>query len=141
MCVQHNIKYAIHGRIQRGNRRSGPPEKNTQKYRVFSNTDPDPLKVTKLPSQHSILNGVLQFYRPAYSDIWIISPLIHLKKNGQSLTPSYKTFWIRACHINIFDTPGYRKFGQIGSNLTLAKFFLKVDKGREREREGGSNYH
>ena len=31
-----------------------PPEKS-QKYRFFSNTGPDPFKITKLPSQHSRL--------------------------------------------------------------------------------------
>ena len=41
----------IYGRIQRGT-----PLGKSQKYRGFSNTGPDPLKITKLPSQHSVLN-------------------------------------------------------------------------------------
>ena len=41
-------------RIQRGaGRGSGSPVKS-QKYRVLNNTAPDPLKVTKLPSKHSM---------------------------------------------------------------------------------------
>ena len=47
-----------------GDRGSGPPGK-LQKYRVslnfLSNTGPDPLKITKLPIQHSILGH----HRPA----------------------------------------------------------------------------
>ena len=44
----------MHARIQRG---TGGPESHgkLQKYRVLNNTDPDPLKITKLPSQHSLL--------------------------------------------------------------------------------------
>ena len=32
-----------------------PKKKKSQKYWVFSNTCPDPMKITKLPSQHSVL--------------------------------------------------------------------------------------
>ena len=31
-----------------------PPPEKSQKYRVFSNTGLDPLKITKLSSQHSM---------------------------------------------------------------------------------------
>ena len=54
-----------HGRIRReggggcggggGGRGSKPPTEKSQKFRVFSNTGPDPLKITKLPSQNSML--------------------------------------------------------------------------------------
>ena len=43
----------MHGRIQRGTGGPDPPRKS-QKYRFFSNTGPDPLKIVKLPSQLSI---------------------------------------------------------------------------------------
>ena len=44
-----------------GDRGSGPPLEN-YKYTVFlSNTGPDPLKITKLPIQHSMLGH----HRPA----------------------------------------------------------------------------
>ena len=69
-----------------GGRGPNPPEKS-QKYGVLSNTGPDPLKISKLPSQHSILGH----HRPAsktpfkwhfaggppiYSGILILYPLI-----------------------------------------------------------------
>ena len=38
-----------------GDKRSGSPLEKSQKYRVFSNTGPDFLKITKLSSQHSVL--------------------------------------------------------------------------------------
>ena len=47
----------LHARIQRGGRGSGPPPplKNQKNIGFISNTGPDPLNVTKLASQHSIL--------------------------------------------------------------------------------------
>ena len=39
----------------RGDRGSGPPLKNHKNKGFLSNTGPDPLKITKLPSQHSML--------------------------------------------------------------------------------------
>ena len=56
-----------HGRIQRGDRGSGsppPPPEKSQNHKILmflSNTGPDPIKITKLPSQHSMLGH----YRPA----------------------------------------------------------------------------
>ena len=45
---------SIHTRIQRGI--EGPDPSENHKNIVFlSNTGPDPLKITKLPSQHSML--------------------------------------------------------------------------------------
>ena len=43
---------SMHG-SRGGNRGFGPPAKS-QVYRVSSNTGPDPLKITKLTSQHSM---------------------------------------------------------------------------------------
>ena len=45
---------ACHRRIQREDRGSGPPEKS-QNIGFPSNIDPDPLKITKVPSQHSMV--------------------------------------------------------------------------------------
>ena len=46
----------LHARIQRGlGSGSGPPLKNHKNIGFSSNTGPDPLKITKLPSQHSML--------------------------------------------------------------------------------------
>ena len=44
-------------RIQRGGggRGSGPPLKNHKNIGLLSYSGPDPLKITKLPSQHSML--------------------------------------------------------------------------------------
>ena len=93
-----------------GGRGSGPPEK-IPKYRGFSHSCLDPLKKSQ-KYQASIqcwaiistsakrhLNGVLLAGRwwPAYSGIWIIPPIIYLKKPCQSWSPSDKIFWIRAC--------------------------------------------
>ena len=90
-----------------------PPRKITKNIGFLSNTDPEPLKITKLPSQHSRLGQ----HRPAsetplkwrfaggplmarHSGICILPSLIKLKKKINVLkvgTPSDKTFWIRAC--------------------------------------------
>ena len=85
-----------------------PTPENLQSYRFLSNIGPDPLKITKLPSQRSISGH----HRPASEmslqwrdddgpssvvfDIFGSSPLINQKKNCQSWTPSIKTFWISA---------------------------------------------
>ena len=45
---------ACHGRIQRGTGGPDPPE-NHRNIGFPSNIDPDPLKITKLPSQHSMV--------------------------------------------------------------------------------------
>ena len=64
---QHGVKNRItalawtevvHVRIQRwgqGCRTPPPPLENYKKLGFLSNTGPDPLKITKLPSQHSML--------------------------------------------------------------------------------------
>ena len=76
-------------RGSRGSRVRDPPEKS-QNIEFPSNTGPDPLKFSKLPSQHSTLghlNGIsLAGQRwPALSDIYILSPLKKKKeKNRQS---------------------------------------------------------
>ena len=51
---------ACHGRIQRGDRGSGHPE-NHKNIGFPSNIDPDPLKITKLPSQHSMVGHYRQW--------------------------------------------------------------------------------
>ena len=47
----------IHAQIQEGwGWEGGPdPPEISQSYKVFSNTGPDPLQITKLPSQNSML--------------------------------------------------------------------------------------
>ena len=72
-----------------GDRGSRSPLKNHKHLGFLSNTGLDPLKITKLPSQNSMLghhlhaserhlNGVLLAGRgwPTFNGIWIISPLI-----------------------------------------------------------------
>ena len=86
-------------RIQRGDRGSGPPPpllKNHKNIEFLSNTGPDPLEFSKLSSQHSTLGhhrhasetpfkGVSLAGRwPAFSDIWILSPLKKKKKRQSS---------------------------------------------------------
>ena len=84
-----------------------PPENHKNKGFLI-NTGVDPLKITKLQSQNSMLGH----HRPASETpfkwrfaggpmmarfFWILFPLIKKKKRCQSCTPSGKTFWIRAC--------------------------------------------
>ena len=79
--------------------RTPPPHPGKlQKYRFPSNTGLDPLKITKLPSQHSMLghHRPASETPPANNGIWIFPPLIKLNKSCQSWTSSDKTFWIRA---------------------------------------------
>ena len=60
-----------------------PPGKS-QKYSFFSNTDRNPLVITKLPSCYSMMGyGVLlagPIIAPAFSGICILSPPYQLKK-------------------------------------------------------------
>ena len=112
-----------HVRIQRGGGGcpDPPPPENYQKYRVFSNTGPDSLEITKLPSQHSMTDhhqpasetpfkwrfASGPIMAPALSGIWILPQpyKMHQLKKGKTKsntfsmlirTPSDKTFWIRA---------------------------------------------
>ena len=79
----------MHLRIQRGGGGTGGLDhpRKSQKYRSFSNTGPDPLKIVKLPSQlsifgHNRLASKTPFkWRfvggrkwPPNSGIWIIPP-------------------------------------------------------------------
>ena len=56
--------FVAHARIQGGGGAGGPdPLKNHKNIGFLSNTGPDPLKITKLPSQHSML-GYLESISP-----------------------------------------------------------------------------
>ena len=102
-------------RIQRGYRGSGhpPPLKNHKNIGFLSNSGLDPLKYTKLPSQHSLsghhqhasetpfkwrfAGGSMMARLKCYLD----PPTPHQlkkkqKKPRQNWTPSDKTVWIRA---------------------------------------------
>ena len=46
---------AQHARVQRGDRGVRTPRENHKNIGFLCNTSPDPLKITKLPSQHSML--------------------------------------------------------------------------------------
>ena len=75
----------------------GPdPLENYKNIGFLSNTGPDPLKITKLPIQRSMLDNhrpasetpfKLAFRWPANSGIWILSLLIKLKKNVVKVGP------------------------------------------------------
>ena len=106
-----------HARIQRGDRGSGPlPPENHKNIEFLSNTGPDPLKLSNLPSQHSTLGhhrhasempfkGVSLAGRwwPAFSDIWILSPLKKTKKKRcQSSDPDQIRMEFRKeCFVNL----------------------------------------
>ena len=97
----------------RGSKGGGAAPWKITKLECFSNTDPDSLKITKLPSQHSVLSQ----HRPASEKLchlnqalrglamgrflWYLDRLSpHQPKKKkislQSWTHSDKTFWIRA---------------------------------------------
>ena len=60
--LNEHAELSSHVRIQRGGDRGpGPPMENHKNKGFLSNTGPDPLKITKLPSQHSMLGH----HRPA----------------------------------------------------------------------------
>ena len=86
-----------HAQIQRGDRgsRAPPPPvwKITKNIEFLSNTGPDPLKFSKLPSQHSTLGhhrrvSLAGHWWPALSDIWILSPLKTLSEFGFRSDPN-----------------------------------------------------
>ena len=117
-CYMHRSRGS-----DRGTRPHPPPPpppppllKNPQNIGFLSNTGRDPLEITKLPSQHSMLGHHLHASEtpfkwpfpggqmmPAYSGIWILTSLVN-KKTKQKKTlskfdPSDKTFWICVCVI------------------------------------------
>ena len=64
---------ACHVRIQRGgggDRGSGPPLKNHKNIGFPSNIYPDPLKITKLPSQHSMVGHWLTRQQNAITKVF-----------------------------------------------------------------------
>ena len=108
---------AKHARIQKEGGKGCPdPGLNNHKFIGFpSNIGPDPLKITKLPSQHSMCaiigparlqNAISMALRwqadncPLLVFFWSLTPLKNNKNTQpyQSWTPppSDKTFWIRA---------------------------------------------
>ena len=89
-----------------------PPKKKHKNIGFLSDTGPDPLKITKLPSQHLKLGSYrhvseTQFKwrfngRPMmapFSAIWILSPLIKKNHHVRVGPLSGKTFWIHACFL------------------------------------------
>ena len=117
MCLKlaepaEGISEVGHGRIQRGGQGVRTPLKNHKNIGFPSNIDPDPLKITKLPSQHLMLgitgtpakhhlNGVALTGRwwPTLSGIPILSPFQSTKKNvsvGPPLTKLSGSVHVRA---------------------------------------------
>ena len=100
-CISISVDIVrSHARILRGGgqrvRTPATPE-NHKNIEFLSKTGPDPLKFSKLPSQHSTLGhhrpasktpfkGVSLVGRlwPAFCDIWILSPLKKKKKKTLS---------------------------------------------------------
>ena len=134
-----------HAQIQRGGRGSGPPLKNHKNIGFLSTTGPDPLKITKLLSQHPCwviirtpakrnLSGVSLAGRlwPANSGIWVLFPLIDKKQQQKNnskktllrLTPYDTTFRIRACLTSSAD----RGLVEPYHLSTVMSFIRKVDK-------------
>ena len=92
----------FHGQIQMGGQEVRTPLKNHKNIGFPSDIDLDPLKITKLPSQHSLVfcwraddGPLLVAFRS--------SPSHQVKKKErkkircQCWTPSDKTFWIQTC--------------------------------------------
>ena len=59
--IDRTEKVRLHVRIQRGGQGVRTPLENYKNIGFLSNTGPDPLKITKLPKQHSMLGH----HRPA----------------------------------------------------------------------------
>ena len=88
---------------------SGPPTlENYKNIGFLSNTGSNPLKITMLGHHRPASETPLKW--PANSGVWILLPLIKLKKknkkkNGVSkLAPSDKTFWIHVCMLSTWLT-------------------------------------
>ena len=82
LCIQ---TWSIRGSRGGGQGVRTPPLKNHKNMWFYSNTGPDPLKISKLPSQHSIV--VFGSSLPSSTK----------KIRCQSWTLFSKTSWIRAC--------------------------------------------
>ena len=80
---------ACHGRIQRGDRGSGPPEKS-QNIGFPSNIDPESVKITKLPSQHSMV-GHWHASKTPFQRRFADGPLV------VNLKWHFGPLWIHAC--------------------------------------------
>ena len=84
-------------RGSRERERGGGGHKNIE---FLNKTGPDSLKMTKLPSQHS-----MSAFRWRADDgplIWILTPPHQLKKSCQSWNPSDKTFWFWFSTVNLY---------------------------------------
>ena len=104
-CLTLKVLGKLHVRIQR--EIGGPDPLKNHKFIGFpSNTGQDPLKITKLPSQHSMVGHYwpasetpfqlrLLASRKIARFWWSLEPCSP-KKTYYSWTPSGKTFWIRA---------------------------------------------
>ena len=83
LCV-----WAMHG-SRGGTGGPYPPLKNHKTVGFLSNTGPDPLKITKLPSQHPMLGHLW----PTFSGIWIPTRLPSLTKKDQINTSELNPLW------------------------------------------------
>ena len=106
--------YKKHAWIQRvGQGVWNPHPEKSQNIGFLSNTGPDPLNITKLQSQHSMLghhwhaskmlfNGVSlagQWWPAYYSGIWILLPLINERKCFKIGPPRIRAckYWTAHC--------------------------------------------
>ena len=115
---QNYYKLNLYARIQRGGT-AGPdpsPLNNHKNIGFLSNTSPDTLKNTKLPSQEMLGHhwparetpfkwlSLAGWWWPAVNAIWILSSILHSSKNKtknhcQSWTTSGETSWIPAWYL------------------------------------------
>ena len=119
-----------------------PPLKNHKNIGFLSNTGLDPLKITKLPSKHSMLGHhwhasetpfkwLLLAVRlwPAYSGIWIgLDPLSPKKKPCHSWIPSDKTFWICAWIKHWLASHTYKTFILCFLSFIYFRYFVLLSK-------------
>ena len=104
-----------------------PPPGKSQKYRVSEQyLSGSPEKITKLPTQHSMLGHHRHASETPYKWRFAGGPMMsrlqwyldptsprQLKNRCQMCTPSDKPFWIRACYIKV--------------NIRVCSFRLKND--------------
>ena len=99
---KYRLSGACHGRIQRGGGMgSGPPPpwKNHKNIGFPSNIDTDLRKITKLPSQHSMVGHWHASKTPFFKGVSLMGRWWSILVAFRSFLtiPSDKMFWIRAC--------------------------------------------
>ena len=127
--TRNSLKGCNHGRVQRGDRGSGPtppPLKNHKNIGFRSNTGPNPLHITKLLSGHSMLGHHRDSSEPPFlAFCWLVDdgPFIAVFVSYIPLsTKTKKRYQMGTCIKGIFWPPMRSKNKSCSSQLQ--KFFI-----------------